>query len=544
MHGSWRQTAILWIAVSAMAETMPTLADTYTDAGSPAVNFGAREWLLISPSQRALLQFAVPAAPENATLSRATLTLFVGRVAEPGSILVVTASGRWAEGLVTHATLPGAGARVGTLTIGSAMQYVDLDVTTAVRSWMAGAANQGFLLSSAGAANVAIDSKENTATSQSPQLHIVWSGGLRGPAGPQGPPGAPGLAGPAGPQGVAGPAGPAGPPGAGGTTGEQGFPLVRVAQRRWGEARRPVLEIALTGAAAGEPQLQAQQPVSLEMDGHHVYLITIPGVVKLRASDGQMLWQSTIPSDEPPPAIDVLTPGQSAGVFDGWLLWRGGTTNLWGMNESAGGPRKIASSWGVTRRIVWDGMSYWVLGEAQLVKLDTKGQVLVSTPLSPLEPLDLVFDGRDIWLLNRAQGQLIRVRGTDGSIAETISACTAGSGAGGMVFDGSSVWVSCTGNSALYQQGVGDGRSETRVLPLSFPPGVLEFDGSSLWVANESASGMVMRLALKNAQVLDTIPLVDAEPATTPKVLSMRFDGTYQWALVRVSAQRSVLVKF
>lgn len=69
MKASWRQTAILWIAASAMAETIPTLADAHTDAGSPGANFGARESLLISASQRALVQFAIPVAPENMTLS-------------------------------------------------------------------------------------------------------------------------------------------------------------------------------------------------------------------------------------------------------------------------------------------------------------------------------------------------------------------------------------------------------------------------------------------------------------------------------------------
>jgi hypothetical protein len=367
------------------------------------------------------------------------------------------------------------------------MQFVEIDVTPAVRSWLTGEANTGFLVTAA-TASVVFDSKENTATSQPPRLELTW-------VFPGSSPGPEGLVGPQGPAGLQGPAGVSLA-----VPGGSNFSMARIAQRRWGEGRRPLIHFELpgTGGELQQGPLRFHKiPVSLETDGDFLYVVTLGGYRRVRGSD--LFVTDVLDSDMP--VFDLqekLKPGHSVALADGAHVWRAGNNELsTGMPE---GPR-VPSTWGTTRRIVSDGVDFWIAGDSRLVKVSAKGEVLVS--LNNVTASHLASDGVHIWALTNETGELQRRNGVSGQLMSSYSACTPGLTINSLVFDGTSIWASCTAGSSIYQVDVSDfNKPASQSHSLSFHPGVIDFDGRFLWAANESSPGSVVRLSTKQSQNL------------------------------------------
>ena len=240
--------------------------------------------------------------------------------------------------------------------------------------------------------------------------------------------------------------------------------------------------------------------------------------------------------------------GSGVAYFDGASLWTAINQQLFKLPTGAGATAEswltVDSTWGLTRRIAGNGPDIWVAGESRLVKLNRTGEVQFSGGNQTGGVTELLSDGADMWVYDRATGQARRHGGGDGAVTSTINACAPGSDAKGMVFDGANVWVACTPESRLVRiSRTATGQVETSQYELSFQPGVLEFDGSHVWAVNESEAGRVARISSKG-QVLDQVVLSTQETETPPQVLCLRFDSTYIWALLRYSQDRNVLVKF
>lgn len=207
------------------------VADAHVSSAQPDVNSGALSNLNVGGGYTALVQFdlgVLPAGTTASQITRATLRLYCNRADMPGSISVLPLLKSWGEYSVTYTTLPAEGSAAGAAQVLAAGQYVTVDVTAVVQSWLATpSANNGFAITTSTAV-VQFDSKENDQTSHGPELEIALAAGgagtvgPQGPAGPAGPAGTAGAQGPAGPQGVAGIAGPMGPAGATGPTGPAG----------------------------------------------------------------------------------------------------------------------------------------------------------------------------------------------------------------------------------------------------------------------------------------------------------------------------------
>jgi hypothetical protein len=154
------------------------------------------------------VQFNFSTLPTGASVSKATLRLYVDAVNKPGSFDVYELDTAWAENTLTYNTAPplglsATGNHPTAISASSLRQYVLVDITPLVQGWLSGAVtNNGvaLALTSAGG-NFSFDSKESSFTSNGPDLEIA----LTSSGGAQGPPG------PAGPQGAAGPVGPPGP---------------------------------------------------------------------------------------------------------------------------------------------------------------------------------------------------------------------------------------------------------------------------------------------------------------------------------------------
>lgn len=538
-------------AATVSAQSVALLADTYTDSATPAANFGDRPNLLLSPTQRVFLRFAIPSAPPGAALGRAVLTLFVNRIAVPGPLQVSTVRSTWNETTLTHSSGPADGTSVARASVSAAGQFLEIDATAAVRAMLDGSPNNGLVIASPGTTSCSFSAREDTATGRYSTLQLIWTGGSPGPAGPPGQAGPPG---PSGAQGPAGPPGPAGPTGSPGPAGE-GAPsgtAQRVALRHWSQARGPIETIELNTAMTGLGGRTGPQPVSLETDLTHIYLLA-PDDIERR--DSRSL--ATVPLTTPPSLLETspttdMRPGQGAAYFDGVWLWTARDQTLFklstGINSHPSPPEiwlTVPSSWGTTRRIAGNGIEIWVAGQQRLVKLSRTGVPLFTGGNSTASITELVSDGTGVWAYHAQPGQVRKYRDADGAVTSTINGCSSGTEANGMVFDGTSVWVACTTQSLLIKiTRTTTGQYETNQLPLSFQPGPLEFDGTNLWAVNESDPGRVVRINTKG-QPLDTVVLSDpSQESGSPKVLSLRFDSAFLWALVKFPQNRNVLVKF
>lgn len=221
----------------AFAQSAPPSADTYSEATAPNRNFGNQPLLIVTPGNSSYIRFDLSDVPTGGTVTKATLRLYVNGVVAKGQFDVYGLGNSWTESKLTYNNAPGLGASASgghsvSVTSGTVNNFVSIDITPLVQSWVSGKTpNNGIALSLFGSTGAfAFDSKESPFTSHEPELEIALAGaagpqgpqgpqglqGLTGAQGPAGPPGANGQPGATGPQGPAGPTGPQGPAGQGG----------------------------------------------------------------------------------------------------------------------------------------------------------------------------------------------------------------------------------------------------------------------------------------------------------------------------------------
>jgi hypothetical protein len=224
------------------AQTVPLVGDTFVIPGNPT-NYGSTVNVNVggSLSEQGLLQFDLSELPPGTTaasVTAASLRLFVNKIGAPGAINISVPTASWSELTVNGASGPGVGALVaGPITVPAAGSFLSIPLTAQVQAWLNGATNNGLIITAdPSSTSIFIDSKENTTTSHPAVLEIdlVGQTGATGPSGPSGPTGATGatgtvgltgasgLAGAQGATGVAGPAGATGPVGAAGPAGATG----------------------------------------------------------------------------------------------------------------------------------------------------------------------------------------------------------------------------------------------------------------------------------------------------------------------------------
>jgi hypothetical protein len=172
---------LLFSAAASRAQITP-LADTYIDSANPSTNFGSGELLnVFGTSQVAYIQFDLASIPPSASVSQATLKLFVNSVTAGGVFDVWSVNQPWTESAIDafNAPLPESVIVSNfSITTADADQYILIDVTSTVQAWLNGSvANNGIALRANDALSVAFDSKENTSTSHPPELDIAFGGG-------------------------------------------------------------------------------------------------------------------------------------------------------------------------------------------------------------------------------------------------------------------------------------------------------------------------------------------------------------------------------
>ena len=191
------------LAPAAWASSGGPLGDTYVSPTNDALNFGNLGTIAVgplgasnAPGNTGLFQFDLsnlPAGTTAANIGKATLTVYLNKVLVAGGLNFAEVSTPWSESAVTFATRPsGIGAFATNVPVSVSGEYVTVDVTNVVKSWVSGALpNYGVEVTASlvsPATSVVLDSKESTTTSHPAQLDItVVSQGPQGPAGPTGP---------------------------------------------------------------------------------------------------------------------------------------------------------------------------------------------------------------------------------------------------------------------------------------------------------------------------------------------------------------------
>jgi TGF-beta propeptide len=161
-------------------------ADSYTNTADTATNYGTKTLLDVDgATQITYIQFNLASIPSGASVSQATLKLYVNTVATAGSFNVDYVNGPWAESTIDASNAPPLGGAVASnvnVTTEDKNQYLLINVTSAVQAWLSGAeTNNGIALVANSTFNATFDSKENTTTSHPAELDIVF-GGIAGVA--------------------------------------------------------------------------------------------------------------------------------------------------------------------------------------------------------------------------------------------------------------------------------------------------------------------------------------------------------------------------
>jgi len=169
----------LWSA--AHAQITPS-ADSYTNTVDPTTNYGAKTLLDVDgASQITYVQFNLTSIPTTASVSQATLKLYVNSVLTAGSFNVDYINSAWAENTIDSSNAPPLGTTIASqvaLTTAEKNQYILINVTSAVQAWLSGSeTNNGLALVANGTFNATFDSKENTTTSHAPELDVAYAGG-------------------------------------------------------------------------------------------------------------------------------------------------------------------------------------------------------------------------------------------------------------------------------------------------------------------------------------------------------------------------------
>jgi hypothetical protein len=172
---------LVFLWSTAYAQITPS-ADSYTNTATPTTNNGAKFLLDVDgASQITYIQFNLASIPATASVSQATLKLYVNSVTTAGSFNVDYVNSAWAENTIDSSNAPPLGTTIAPnvdVTTADKNQYILINVTSAVQAWLSGSeTNNGLALVANSTFNATFDSKENTTTSHPPELDIAFAGG-------------------------------------------------------------------------------------------------------------------------------------------------------------------------------------------------------------------------------------------------------------------------------------------------------------------------------------------------------------------------------
>ncbi len=187
---------LLLILLSSMAwAQLPVAEDTFVASGTTTPSgTNTNLQVIASPINAALVRFdlsGVPAGTTGNQVTKATVKLYVNTVSLSGSLDVCQVTSPWTEASTIFTSKPTLSATplATVVPVSTASKYIVVDITTAVKAWQNGTANNGIALlpssatpcnsSTYGAPNTSIsvkfDAKENISASHDAGLNVVLS---------------------------------------------------------------------------------------------------------------------------------------------------------------------------------------------------------------------------------------------------------------------------------------------------------------------------------------------------------------------------------
>src|SRR5277367_2492718 len=102
----------LFSGVEVHGQVTPS-ADAYTNTATPTTNYGSKPLLDVDgASQISYIQFDLASIPAGASVSQATLKLYVDSVVTAGSFNVDYINGAWTESTITASLAPALGSTI------------------------------------------------------------------------------------------------------------------------------------------------------------------------------------------------------------------------------------------------------------------------------------------------------------------------------------------------------------------------------------------------------------------------------------------------
>lgn len=480
-----------------------------TPAGRAPVLLGAKPFLLVQAGHSsAYLKFDLSTLPEGVSggdVAKATLRLWVSRVARPGTFDVRVPVEPWSETSNPASTAPRHGETLFEevpVDADSLRSFITVDLTPAIRSWIDGSLpNHGIILvPRATGSSFAFDSKENTAGGHEPEIEITlrWSAGSDEPGGNQwliGPPGPPGPEGPEGPQGPQGVPGPEGPPG----TALNPF---QVAILRWYEANE-----------SGWSAPTGLRPSSVAFDGFDLWVVNYDSgtAAKHQPSDGTTY--GSVPVGNGPADL----------AFDGLGMWVANSLDdtVVRLRATDG---LVLGTYGVGDNPVslcFDGSSVWVANADanSVTRIRVQDGADLGTLAVGTSPRGIAFDGANIWVTNSGDNTVTKLRASD---AQTLGTFPAGSNPRGIAFDGANLWIASMSDDTIVKLRASDG-ALLGTYPAGSNPQDVVFDGLNIWATN-SGDDTVTKLRASDGTVLGTF-----QTGSGPGGIA--FDGANIWVV-------------
>ncbi|MGA7633142.1 MAG: DNRLRE domain-containing protein [Terriglobales bacterium] len=173
--------SLILLACTAAFGQITPLGDTYTNSADPTTNYGAQKTLNVDAAKEiTYIQFNLSSVPTGASLSQATLKLYVNTVSTAGAFEVYAVNGSWTESALTYSLAPALGSVIDSsvpITTADKNQYILIPMTSTVQEWLnTPSSNNGIALVAVGSFNATFDSKETTTTSHPPELDVVFAG--------------------------------------------------------------------------------------------------------------------------------------------------------------------------------------------------------------------------------------------------------------------------------------------------------------------------------------------------------------------------------
>jgi YVTN family beta-propeller protein len=168
--------------------------------------------------------------------------------------------------------------------------------------------------------------------------------------------------------------------------------------------------------------------------------------------------------------------------------------------------------------LAFDGAHVWVTNRTDnsVSKVRTFDGTLVATYPAGSQPIGIAFDGAHVWVANTSD-TVTKLRASDGVNLGTFPV---GSGPFGVAFDGSSIWVTNRFDGTISRIQPSTGAS-TGTFPAGSNPFGVAFDGVHLWVTNFDAN-TVTKLRASDGATVGTF-------AVGRGPLSLAFDGAHVW---------------